>query len=815
MSLLCISNRGANRPMVSIRHSRRRTTRAYAPLLALGLVALAICSTYADEPNVYLFDMGSAESPVWPGFTRVTTDTHYGAEIGYGWTTASQELRSYVANRIDALAIDDISGLVNKTATFRLDVPDGDYTVWVLSGAMGNIWRLRYLRQPHDLLLQGQTVRTIAHPEEALFRCANYDWSAEDGVWEQFIQPRFTWYRHDVTVQGEGLCIGFSPALAFPVNALVAAKRSVAPRVSQHIEGIDDRRQAAFEALWQEERPESPPQMQVSVRERQRGYVLARMHCSDEANPWSKPAAGAGRDTMEFFATPGQQEQASFGLFALRDLEQVTFQLSDMTSNSGATLPASAFRRGLVQFAPWHAGRRDSAAYALRECLILPLRPTSVGKETCKRFWLTLQTPENAPAGIYEGTITVQASNAPPTSMALRIRVVPVRLDTPPVERFMYFGTMYYLGKAYLPKMDRERYWQAMRAEVRFMRDNEYCRAECIIPHGRKYLTWEDEKIVDVDMSDTERLLQILREEDAWPRDNSMTCRTGSLNLKLGGHFNRPDNPGVEFVPTEKGRRNFAQAIKIIDQKGRQNGWPEIAFECLGEFSNYREAGRKFAIEVHTLFHDLGVSNTIRGNGPSDFAAIELGLVKYPQPNHAMMSAEQLQVMHRTGQRLWAYNFSRSRFSLGWFCFRHNITRASYESGVYANGQPGNVFDIETMFPMGLPTSMTTIEPTAWLKRLVQGAVDYKYLWNLDRRIMKAQQSGDADAGKIARQARQWLDDKLAQLPDGVDYIAGDPKADMDVQGAFWPVHDLNKYRWQAAEYIMHIDAALEREGDR
>ena len=95
------------------------------------------------------------------------------------------------------------------------------------------------------------------------------------------------------------------------------------------------------------------------------------------------------------------------------------------------------------------------------------------------------------------------------------------------------------------------------------------------------------------------------------------------------------------------------------------------------------------------------------------------------------------------------------------------------------------------------------------LKRLVQGAVDYEYLWNLDRRIKAAEASDSAEAKRIAREAQQWLDDKLAQLPDGVDYVRGDPKADMDVQGKFWPVHDLDKYRWQAAEYLMGINEAL------
>ncbi|MEA3401810.1 MAG: hypothetical protein U9R79_11270 [Armatimonadota bacterium] len=779
-------------------------------LLALMLLAPAAC---AGEANVYLFDMGSADSPVWPGFAQVTLETSYAAERGYGWLGEAEGMRAHVASNIDALAIDDISGLGNRTGTFQVDVPDGEYTVWVLSGAMGNIWRLRYLRAPHALLVQGEVARTIDYPEEKLFEVADYDWQQGDDIWEVFIEPRFEWLRHEAAATEGKLVLGFQDHAGFPVNAVVVAAQDVSERVGREIGRIDDLRREAFYGFWQEQRPEPEPQADVSAEERQRGYLVAEAHCSDDTRPWSQPAPGASRERIELFATPGEQEQASFAVYALRDLEDVTFALGEMRAENGATLPAEAFQPGLVQFAPWHAGRRDAPTFAIRECLILPLRPTFIGDGTCKRFWITLNTPPDAAPGVYEGRITISARNAPPSSMDLRARVVPVTLETPPVERYMYFGTMYYQGRAYLPDFDPERFWEAMRAEVRFMRDNQYCRAECIIPRGSGAVKIEDGRVVDVDLDDTAKLMQILREEDAWPRDNAMICRTGGLNILFGGHFHRPDNPGVEFIPTEEGREHYAQAIGLIDERAKAEGWPEVAFECLGEFSNYGEQGKQFAIEVHTLLHDLGVANTIRGNGPSDMAAIERGLVKYPQPNHAMMHAGELEIMHRTGERLWAYNFTRSRFSMGWFCFKHGITRASYESGVYANGQPGNLFDIETMPPMGLPTSMTTIEPTVWLKRLVQGAVDYEYLWNLDRLITEAEQSGRAEAAAKAREARTWLDGKLAELPDEVDYIAGDPKADLDVQGAFWPVHDLDRYRWQVAQFIMEINQALGREG--
>ncbi|HUS80727.1 MAG TPA: hypothetical protein VM283_05620 [Armatimonadota bacterium] len=777
---------------------------------ALGLVLCGGLS-HADGPNVYLFDMGSAESPVWAGFAQVTPDTAYTPELGYGWVTEAANMRAYLGTNLDALAVDDISGTRDQTNTFRLDVPDGEYRVRVLTGAMGNIWRLRYMRVPHDLLVNGEVAATVDYGEDGLFRCANYDWSPGDDIWEQFIAPRFIWVRADAAAAEGKLELSFRSAIDFPVNAVVVAARDVADRAGEKVAEIDRMRRAAFYQLWQEVKPEVEPAAEVSPEEMRRGYIAAEAHCAEDLNPWSQPDPSDSREAIEVLATPGAQEQASFAVYGLRDLRDVQFTVGELKSDTGAILPADAIHRGLVQFAPWHADRRDAPAYTIRECLILPERPTFVGEGTCKRFWIALDTPEDAAPGTYRGRIEVTALNAPPASLDLQVRVVPVKLETPPVERYMYFGTMYYLGRAYLPKFDEQRYWEAMRTEVRFMRDNEYCRAQCIIPHGREYLTMDGDTVVDVDLSDTERLMGILREEDAWPRDNTMICDTGSLNLKFGGHFNRPDNPGVEFIPTEEGRRKYAQAIQIIDRKGKEQGWPEIAFECLGEFTNYGESGRKFAIEVHTLLHELGVSNTIRGNGPSDMAAIELGVVKYPQPNHAMMHADQLEVMHRVGQRLWAYNFSRSRFSLGWFCIKHNITRASYESGVYANGQPGNVFEIETMFPMGLPTSMTSIEPALWLKRLVQGAVDYEYLWNLDKRITAAEASGKPEAVKAAREAREWLNSKLAELPDSVDYVRGDPKADLDVQGAFWPVRDLDRYRWQMAEFIMAMDEAMGR----
>jgi hypothetical protein len=758
--------------------------------------------------------MGRLDSAVWAGFTKVAPETGYTGERGYGWLEAPSRLSAHVTTELDALSASDVSGCVNLPVNFRVDVRDGDYTVWVLTGAMGNIWRLRYLRAPHDLLLQGRVVEHVEHPEEEVFRCANYDWRKGDDVYRIFVAPRFSWMKHTVTVTDGKLIVGFAPGEDFPVNAIVVARDAQAARVEEELQAIDGQREETFNRRWQLLRPEAPPRAAVSSRERRRGYVLAQVDTSEDLDPWSQAAADANRKRIEVIAAPGEEEQASFAVYGLKDLQNVEFRVTDLRRNAGGMLPRTGVRKGLVQFLPWQAGH-DRRWFVFKEALILPERPTFIGQGTCKRFWLRLRVPVNAMAGMYRGRIEVSAANAGRASLRLLIRVVPVKLRTPPIGRFMYFGSMYYLSRAYMAEFDEDEFWESMRAEVRFLKENGFSRAECILPNNiGSHLKMQDGKVVDVDLSDTERLMQIIREEKAWPPDNTMVCRADALVSEFGGHFWRPSAPTLAFIPTPEGRDNFRRAIQIIRAKAQQAGWPQVVFEVGGEYSNFGEAGKTFCVEAEAALRKACVPNTLRGNGAMDMAAVYDGLVQYPQPNWAMMRTEWLDFMKRTSTRVWGYNYTRSRYAMGWFTFKHGISRVSYEAGIYANGQPGNVFDTATDFPLALPTSMTTIEPTVWLKQLVEGELDFKYLYTLDESIRAAEDSGTGAARRIAGQARAWLGGKLAEIPDGVDYRPSDPCAEDEVQGRFWPRADLDRYRLQMGRFIMALERAM-TQGER
>jgi hypothetical protein len=105
----------------------------------------------------FRFDFGTAGSPVWPGFTPVSKETVYNAPRGYGWLPVARQPGTGTEVTPQLGKEGDIPGLMDRdrgapdelaedfcfaqaayTAnlqhTFRVDLPNGKYHVWLLSG---------------------------------------------------------------------------------------------------------------------------------------------------------------------------------------------------------------------------------------------------------------------------------------------------------------------------------------------------------------------------------------------------------------------------------------------------------------------------------------------------------------------------------------------------------------------------------------------------------------------------------------------------------------------------------------------------------
>lgn len=113
-------------------------------------------------------DFGTVDSPVAPGYARVTSGDHYDSSVGYGWQSGSV----YALNRGGEPLTQDVNYTVE--ATFAMDLPNGEYDVIVTLGEQ---------IIPHDqmgVFLEGVQVDSVS-TEGGEFAVNTYRTTVSDG----------------------------------------------------------------------------------------------------------------------------------------------------------------------------------------------------------------------------------------------------------------------------------------------------------------------------------------------------------------------------------------------------------------------------------------------------------------------------------------------------------------------------------------------------------------------------------------------------------------------------------------------------------
>lgn len=97
-----------------------------------GLIIVVFLQVLAGEAQQtgYRYDFGHGK--LMPGYTKVTTDTKYSEETGYGFDKYSTDLQSGDGKTKNALLTDYISS--TKPFYFSVRLPDGNYDVKVILG---------------------------------------------------------------------------------------------------------------------------------------------------------------------------------------------------------------------------------------------------------------------------------------------------------------------------------------------------------------------------------------------------------------------------------------------------------------------------------------------------------------------------------------------------------------------------------------------------------------------------------------------------------------------------------------------------------
>lgn len=201
------------------------------------------------------------------------------------------------------------------------------------------------------------------------------------------------------------------------------------------------------------------------------------------SNRWPQDVDSA--DRIEITACPGEYESATFSVYAVRELRDVTLSIGDLRSGA-QRLEASCIdpyvvkcwyqagrgigdlgerlltpelllkddglvrvdhdrRRNFVRSAPGSdvyldvSGPDSSHLTGLQPRDADQLLPVNVPARALQQFWLTARPPADTAPGVYEGTVTVSAADGPVAELPVRLRVLPFILADPVLEYSIYY----------------------------------------------------------------------------------------------------------------------------------------------------------------------------------------------------------------------------------------------------------------------------------------------------------------------------------------------------------------------------------------
>ncbi len=114
---------------------RKSGRKVFAVILSLLLILLSIPAApfqvSAEQTSLTKkFDFGTTTSSVQDGFIRISSDTAYSAELGYGFAEPSK-VTAYDRGTSNSLKSDFI---MTSDTSFNVDLPNGDYSVTVIAG---------------------------------------------------------------------------------------------------------------------------------------------------------------------------------------------------------------------------------------------------------------------------------------------------------------------------------------------------------------------------------------------------------------------------------------------------------------------------------------------------------------------------------------------------------------------------------------------------------------------------------------------------------------------------------------------------------
>lgn len=623
--------------------------------------------------EIRLFDMGPAGSPAWPGATAVTETDAYSPGTGFGWMLLPglEAIRRPVA--------DDLGGdFVRGPGVFRVDTGPERQRVWVLLRDSGHgINAPRFWVEPYSISANGDTVVDAEQSRETflpeyLYSNWDADWDLGQSLFDKYMAKYDRVHEFDVMPEDGCLAIAFSQHC--PVAAMAVWPAVVQLEARALIAGLQGAREAQFNDSFDAESLSANLRPGVySKRDRKREYVVWPRRCEDKVYPHAEPTSSVKRPRLEAVAFPDEYEPLSFCVRPLKSLQEVAVTVTDLRGPRGAVLSGDAVDVALVKYVERATGQ---GKYLVEPRELLPARPRDLPSAVTRQYWVTVRVPDDAPPGIYRGTVVVAPAGKQATSMPLQLTVLAATLGPPGMATGMYY---------YAPDS----------TDLRSFRDGSLS-PEAAGLLRRQLTDMREHGMTTVAVAPPWYLVQ-LEDGELVYNEQAWSFFDGFFRLYKEAGFTEPVpayqlanilmmplpgrpvvrgegawEPGNEFDP--EFQRLYAQAIRMFyarASRAREEGrWPEVILYASDELSNYGARGGEWGLRHISLLHEIrpsvpgGFRVCASMNGPQERdMAMKLDVAI---PNHAFpLNAETFRSLKAVGVETWLYNVGWERFTWG------------------------------------------------------------------------------------------------------------------------------------------------------
>jgi hypothetical protein len=762
--------------------------------------------------EVRFFDMGTADSEVYTYATRVTAEDAYSRSKGYGWKSSkglTEQARAYeeMGDRrgnpappvmwTSAVTEDCIIGQTENA--FLVDVPAGDYHVYLLSGT-SDPYRYFYW----DFEVAARDAASAATADDGMTGRVQMEGGQQH-------RP----VRLKVAVTGGRLQIDLRPRSKWVVSCLVIASQDEWERVAQEI--IHPLEQWTFflpphvQEQWTLDPPPEPePMPELLPEDRERGWVLFNRPWPEVVWHNTRPRAEEINREARVFASLGEYEPLTFCVHLLRDVGDLEVQCADVGPVTAEDIDIRHVRymrarpnyvgMGLYRIVPdvlepmWMFRERE---------IYDPAAPVGPEAGTTHRFWLTLRVPDDADPGIYKGTVTVRDDRGGQGQVPVRLRVLPIDLQEDPDK---IWGMYYRHPVTNWSRSDDEyskEHW-LRRAELEHQDLAEHGMGNVVLNAWCRPANEEGE--FEADWTELERTLNLCQKY-GFRGPYAMHINASGIYRKYTGQSWGPHTKDAK-VPPPQYAKELTAMTRFIESERKKHGWPEFLYYPVDEPGRHPESVELMRITLkaiqaagaptyvtaapeHEQFQPLVPHVNVwctqtflpdREEVLADMAARDVQYWCYPNKS----CGENDHTTVRGARMTYGYGFWRSGFValIPWIYSSTTSDPLNYLTG--------SAMDFLVRHePDGTPMPVTLWEAFR------EGHDDYRYLYTLEQLIARARASGDTDAAAAADEAQQeldWIWDRINVLPryqyDGL-----------------WPATDFNAYRWIIAEQILKLQS--------